>query len=123
MSQGEFYISNKNGHKINPATEEGSTLILNEVVQSKDKNSLDFGTELLSVVALAVGISASDQPCRTAYVSATAKVNVENFANGPADAASFYIPKDTVVEIPVRNTNKLSFYSAAGASVHILWRD
>ncbi len=121
--QGKVWLNNKDGRDINPATEEGSTLILNELVQSKDKNSLDFGTELLTIVAAAVGISASDQPCRTVLISASAAINVGNSANGPADASSFYIAKDIVVEIPVRNTSKLSFYSAAGASVYILWRD
>lgn len=121
--QGEVYLSNVNGVKVNPAIEENQLLVVNELAESTAKNSLGFGTEALTLVAAAEAINGGDQPCRTAYVSATAKVNVGNAANGAADAASFYIPKDIVVEIPVRNTNKLSFFSAAGATVHILWRD
>ncbi len=121
--QGEVYLSNSDGDKINPAIEENQALIVNELAESTAKNSLDFGTESLTLVATAAALTGGDHQCRTAYVSATTKVNVGNAANGPADADSFYIPKDIVVEIPVRNTNKLSFYSAAGATVHILWRD
>jgi len=121
--QADVHPNNKNGKRINPATEDNQVDLLNEVMESTSKNSLDFGTESLTLVAGAAAIIASDQPCRTVLISATAKVNVENSIENAADAASFYIPKDIVVEIPVRNTNKLSFYSAAGATVHIMWRD
>lgn len=123
MSQGEVYIDNKQGEKIDPATEENQALLVNELVESTAKNSLDFGTESLTLTAGAVALTAKDQQCRTAYVSASAAIFVGNVADGPATAASFYIVKDIVVEIPVRNTNKLSLFSAAGATVYILWRD
>lgn len=123
MSQADVYPNDVNGVRVNPATEENQALLVNELVESTAKNSLDFGTESLTLIAGAVAINGSDQQCRTAYVSASAAVFVENAGVKAATAASFYIVKDIVVEIPVRNTNKLSLFSAAGATVYILWRD
>ncbi len=121
MSQGEFFIDNAEGHKINPATQEDAALLLNEAVQSKDKNSLDFGTQSITLVGAAV--TAGDNPCRTCLVThSDSGVYVGNIADGSADTSSFLIPPDIVVEIPVRNTNKLSFF-ASSATVFILWRD
>lgn len=120
--QADVHPNDKNGERVNPSTADSQVELLNEVKESTSKNSLDFGTKVLTISAGSTAVVGA-QPCRTVYVSATAKVNVGNAANGDADAASFYIPKDIVIEIPVRNTNKLSFFSAAGATVHIMWRD
>ncbi len=121
--QGEFYISNSDGNKINPAIAENQSLLLNEVVQSTSKNSLDFGTEKITLGGAAV--PAKDQPCRTCYVShANSNATyVENSGIRNADASSFLLPANVVVEMPIRNTNKLSFFGTSADAVHILWRD
>ncbi len=120
---GEFYIDNVDGVKINPATEEKQSLLLNEVVQSVSRNSLDFGTEKITLGAVA--ITAGDQPCRTCLVSHSNSnaTYMGNSADGAASANSFLLPADIVVEVPVRNTNKLSFFGTAADTVTILWRD
>lgn len=121
--QGEVYLSNVNGVKVNPAIEENQQLIVNELAESTAKNSLDFGTEAITLGA-GVAATAGDQPCRTALVIHTGTdLHVGNSANGDADATGFLIPPDVLVPIPVRNTNKLSFFSTASNTVHILWRD
>ncbi len=122
--QGDVYLSNEDGVRVNPAIEENQTLIVNELAESTAKNSLNFGTEQVTLggTGLAVG---GDQVCRTALVTHinSNATYVGNTADGDASATSFLLAADVTVEIPVRNTNKLSFFGTAADTVHILWRD
>jgi len=122
--QGEIYVDNSDGHKIDPATENNQREIVNELKQSVATNSLNFGTQKLTIGGdkLATG---SDQMCRMCYISHTNSnaTYVENAESGDADAASFLLPADVILELPIRNVNKLSFYGTAADTIHILWRD
>ena len=111
------------GERINPASQERQQLLLEEVVQSKDKNSLNFGTQRVTLQGSGIGVG-GDQPCRTCLVShSNTTTYVGSTADGDPDALDFLIPKDVVVEIPVRNVNKLSFFGTAGEYIYVLWRD
>ncbi|MBW8002556.1 MAG: hypothetical protein FVQ80_11120 [Planctomycetes bacterium] len=122
--QGDVYLSNDKGVRINPALEENQVLIVNELAESTAKNSLSFGTEQVTLDGggLAVG---GNQVCRTALVTHTNSnaTYVGNTADGDADATSFLLPADEIVPIPIRNTDKLSFFGTVADTVHILWRD
>ncbi len=122
--QTDVYVNDPNTkERISPATEETLFALVNEALESTAKNSLDFGTELITLGGVA--ITASDQPCRTCLVShANSNATyVENSGDGDADVSSFLIPPNVILEIPVRNTNKLSFFGTAADAVSILWRD
>lgn len=121
--QADVHVNHSSGYRINPATEENQTLLLNEALESTAKNSLSFGTELITFGAVA--LTAADQPCRTCLVSHSNSnaTYVENAGTGDADTSSFLVPADVILELPVRNTNKLSFFGTAGDAVSILWRD
>ncbi len=108
---------------IAPAVEETQQGILAELQESVAKNSLNFGTKRVTLNGSGVG-AGPDQPCRTCIVSHTNTTTyVGSASEGTPDALSFLLPKDTYLEIPVRNLNKLSFFGTAGEFVHILWRD
>lgn len=122
--QSDVYVNDPNTkERIVPATEDTLLVILNETLESTAKNSLDFGIELIALGGAAV--TASDQPCRTCLVSHSNSnaTYVENSGDGDADVSSFLIPPNVILEIPVRNTNKLSFFGTAADAVSILWRD
>lgn len=123
MQADVYVVDPLTGERIKPSTETSQVELLNEVKESTSKNSLDFGTEKITFGATA--ITASDHPCRTALVShANSNATyMENSGTGDADASSFLVPANVILEIPVRNTNKLSFFGTAADAVHILWRD
>ncbi len=121
--QGEFYIDNKDGAKIDPATEDKQREIVNHLAQSIVKNSLNWGTKRVTIQGDGT-IVGPDQPCRTCVVShGNTTTYVGATAEGTPDATSFLLPTKTYLEIPVRNVNKLSFFGTAGEFIHILWRD
>ncbi len=119
----DTYISNSLGERINPATREVQDEILNEIKESIAKNSLNWGTQRITIQGNGVGVG-EDQPCRTCVVShANTTTYVGSTEEGTPDASSFLLPTKTYLEIPVRNTNKLSFFGTAGEYVYVLWRD
>ena len=124
MSQGEFYIDNKEGHKIDPATEDLQRDIKTELQKSTASNSLNWGTKRVTIQGDGVAVG-PDQPCRTCIISHTnATIYVGSTDEGTPDTLSFLLPTDTYLEIPIKNLNKLSFFGiVAGEFVHILWRD
>lgn len=122
--QADVYVNDPNTRaRVNPATQESLVDLLNETKESTAKNSLTFGTQLITLSAVAV--TAGNQLCRTALVSHSNSnaTYVENAGTKDADALSFLIPPNVILEIPVRNTNKLSFFGAAADEVSIIWRD
>lgn len=119
----DTFISDKSKERINPATEEKQQEMLAEAKESIAKNSLNWGTRRVTIQGNQVSVG-PDQPCRTCVVSHTnATVYVGSTDEGTPNAASFLLPTDTYLEIPIRNLNKLSFFGTAGEFVHILWRD
>ena len=109
--------------RIDPATEERQQLLLEEVVESTSKNSLNWGTKRVTIQGNGM-IVGPDQPCRTCVVSHTNTTTyVGSTDEGTPSAFSFLLPTDTYLEIPVRNLNKLSFFGTAGEFVYVLWRD
>jgi len=112
--------------RIDPATEDLQRDIKTELQKSTASNSLNWGTKRVTIQGNGVGVG-PNQPCRTCVISHTvtdtSPVYVGSTDEGTPDALSFLLPTDTYLEIPVRNTNKLSFFGIAGEFVHILWRD
>lgn len=119
-----IYIADPGTHKdIVPAIEETQQEILAELQESASKNSLNFGTKRVTLQGDGVG-AGPDQPCRTCLVSHTNTTTYMGSANeGTPDASSFLMPTDIVIEVPVRNLNKLSFFGTAGEHIHLLWRN
>ena len=119
----DTYISKSNGERVDPATEDLQRETINQLDQSVAKNSLNWGTQRITIQGDDVGVG-EDQPCRTCIVShANTTTYVGSTDEGTPDALSFLLPTKTYLEIPVRNTNKLSFFGTPGESVYILWRD
>lgn len=119
----DTHISREDGERINPATEEKQTLLVNSAESSLSKNSLHWGTKRVTIQGNSIGIG-PDQPCRTCVISHTnTTVYVGSTEEGAPDATSFLLPTDSYFEIPVRNLNKLSFFGTAGEFIHIMWRD
>ncbi len=119
----DTYISEKNGDRINPATEDRQLEIVNQLDQSIAKNSLRWGTKRVTIQGNSVGVG-PDQPCRTCVVShGNTTTYVGSTDEGTPDALSFLLPTKTYLEIPIRNLNKLSFFGTAGEFVHLMWRD
>ena len=119
----DVYVSNEDGYRINPATEEKQTEIAAHLQESVASNSLNWGTQRITIQGDGVAVG-EDRPCRTCVIShSNTTVYVGSTDEGTPDAGSFLVPKDTYLEIPVRNTNKLSFFGTAGEYVYVLWRD
>ena len=118
-----FIVDPQTDKDIAVASEETLAELRDEVIQSVDKNSLNFGTQRLTIQGNGVAVGL-DQPCRTCVVSHTnTTVYVGSTDEGTPDATSFLLPTDTYLEIPVRNVNKLAFFGTAGEFIHVLWRD
>jgi hypothetical protein len=121
MSQGEFYISNKDGKRINPAIEENQSLIFNEAVASLSKNSVGGGTEVLTIIGNKAG--GTNQACRSTIVWTDGSDVRMKIGEGDAAVEDFLMLSFVYLPVPVSNPAHLKFYGATnGAKVYILYR-
>ncbi len=122
MSQGEFYIDNEQGEKINPATEEGQTLLVNSAEASLSKNSDGGGNETLTIASNVA--NGSNAACRSTIVwTSSTDVRVK-IGTGDATVDDFLLLQNVYLSIPVVNPVYLRFYGATnGAKVYILYRN
>ena len=122
MNQNVF-LSNTDGHQVNPASNELQREQLDETLKSISTNSSTFGTERLT---MGVSVAGSNQACREVWITtqSTADVHIAIKNSGDATVLDFLLPPDVVLKVPVRNTSQVRVYCAtAGEYVYLMWRD
>ena len=123
--QGEVYIDNSEGHKIDPALESNQVAIKNELLKSVATNSANFGTQRITLDGSGLG-SGADQLCRECWISfqTTDDVHIAIGKAGDADAIDFLLPPDVIIPLPIRNTSQIKLYGATpGDLIYLMWRD
>lgn len=119
----DTYVSNADGYRVSPATEDRQLEILTELAKSTAPNSFSFGTErlVLDGSGLAVG---GDQICRECWLSfqTTNDVHIAIRNSGDADTGDFLVPPNIVLKIPVRNTSQIRVFGTAADLIYLMWR-
>jgi hypothetical protein len=112
------------GERISPATEGNLTDLVNETKESVSKNSLNFGTQRLTIDANGVAVGAN-QACREVWISfqTTNDVHLAVQESGDADANDFLLPPNVIIPVPARNTSKIRIFGTAADFVYLMWRD
>lgn len=87
-----------------------------------DKNSVDGGVYRLALGAGTATILSVSQPCRTCYVKPFpgSTVFVRPFNSSVSSTTGFELDA-VATPIPVFDVQEIGFFSAAAASVEILW--
>ncbi len=122
MSQGEFFIDNAGGHKINPATEESQTSLVNSAEASLSKNSNGGGSQVLTIASNVA--NGSNVACRSAIVWTDGSDVRMKIGDGDATADDFLLLGAAYLPVPVTNPIHLRFYGGTdGKKVYILYRN
>lgn len=101
-----------------PIQDDIATLVGEKIL---NLNSSGGGAETLTLVAATANAGAS-QACRSTLIWTTAADVYFKIGSTDAAATDALLPADTIIPIPVNNTNLLQFYSVAGGTAYIVWR-
>lgn len=116
----DTYLSNKNGGRISPATEERLIEILQQLQTSLSVTSTEFNYEKLTASAAGVVEVGAEQVCKAVLLVADSNntgIVTINDVNGMPVGTS-YLP------IPIDNTKKIRLYFNTASDVAwILWRN
>lgn len=118
----DTHISREDGERINPATEEKQTLLVNAADRSITNNSDDGGAVTLTIASNVA--AAGNQGCRSCLIWTAASDVTMKIGTGDADVNDFLLIASTLIPVPVSNLNLLRFYGAAnGEKIYILYRN
>lgn len=117
----DTFVSNDDGERINPATEDKQDDIVTAIDDSLVTKSTSGGTQKLTISSnVAQGTS---QACRSILVVHASDNAVYMNIGATADADDFIIPKNVIVPVPVDNCSDLYFYGTDADTIRLLWRN
>ncbi len=110
--------------RIDPATEDLQQDIKTELQKSVATNSVNFGTQRITLSGAGLGAGAS-QACRECWISfeTTANVHLAIKNSGDADATDFLLPPNVIIPLPVRNTSQIKLFGDSADLIYLMWRD